>query len=197
MVREDAGGTCHEASHHRLQRRSGRRCTEPRPRSQRRGQGAGGGQEGRRRGSRRRLQGSTGGTQSSCISGGLRGVLQLRHEDPRRRQRHGQGRRCQQQDEGDDLHADGRDPGRSRIRSEEVSARVGLREGGFPRQVRQRRLGDRRAGHGVRAGQGQRRRVWRAVSVSPGVWLYQVAGDSLALELTAKGTKYYKDSDLN
>jgi lipid-binding SYLF domain-containing protein len=36
-----------------------------------------------------------------------------------------------------------------------------------------------------------------AVSVSPGVWLYQLTGDSLALELTAKGTKYYKDSDLN
>jgi lipid-binding SYLF domain-containing protein len=36
-----------------------------------------------------------------------------------------------------------------------------------------------------------------AVSVSPGVWLYQVTGNSLALELTAKGTKYYKDSDLN
>jgi len=36
-----------------------------------------------------------------------------------------------------------------------------------------------------------------AVSVSPGVWLFQVSGDSLALELTAKGTKYYKDSDLN
>jgi len=36
-----------------------------------------------------------------------------------------------------------------------------------------------------------------AVSVAPGVWLYQVSGDSLALELTAKGTKYYKDSDLN
>lgn len=36
-----------------------------------------------------------------------------------------------------------------------------------------------------------------AVSVSPGVWLYQVSGDSLALELTAKGTRYYKDTDLN
>jgi lipid-binding SYLF domain-containing protein len=36
-----------------------------------------------------------------------------------------------------------------------------------------------------------------AVSVSPGVWLYQVSGDSLALELTAKGTKYYKDTALN
>ena len=36
-----------------------------------------------------------------------------------------------------------------------------------------------------------------AISVSPGVWLYQLSGDSLALELTAKGTKYYKDKDLN
>ena len=36
-----------------------------------------------------------------------------------------------------------------------------------------------------------------AVAVAPGVWLYQLSGDSLALELTAKGTKYYKDSDLN
>jgi lipid-binding SYLF domain-containing protein len=36
-----------------------------------------------------------------------------------------------------------------------------------------------------------------ALSVAPGVWLYQMSGDSLALELTAKGTKYYKDSDLN
>jgi lipid-binding SYLF domain-containing protein len=36
-----------------------------------------------------------------------------------------------------------------------------------------------------------------AVSVAPGVWLYQVTDKGLALELTAKGTKYYKDSDLN
>jgi lipid-binding SYLF domain-containing protein len=36
-----------------------------------------------------------------------------------------------------------------------------------------------------------------AVAIAPGVWLYQVSGDSLALELTAKGTKYYQDSDLN
>jgi hypothetical protein len=36
-----------------------------------------------------------------------------------------------------------------------------------------------------------------AMSIAPGVWLYQVSGDSLALELTARGTKYYKDSDLN
>lgn len=36
-----------------------------------------------------------------------------------------------------------------------------------------------------------------AMSVSPGVWLYQLTDDGLALELTAKGTKYYKDKDLN
>jgi lipid-binding SYLF domain-containing protein len=36
-----------------------------------------------------------------------------------------------------------------------------------------------------------------AVSASPGVWLYQVTDKGLAVELTAKGTKYYKDSDLN
>jgi lipid-binding SYLF domain-containing protein len=36
-----------------------------------------------------------------------------------------------------------------------------------------------------------------AVSVSPGVWLYQLTDKGLALELTAKGTKYYKDDDLN
>jgi len=36
-----------------------------------------------------------------------------------------------------------------------------------------------------------------AMSISPGVWLYQLTDDGLAIELTAKGTKYYKDSDLN
>ena len=36
-----------------------------------------------------------------------------------------------------------------------------------------------------------------AVAVSPGVWIFQVTDKGLALELTAKGTKYYKDSDLN
>ena len=36
-----------------------------------------------------------------------------------------------------------------------------------------------------------------AVSISPGVWLYQLTDDGLALELTAKGTKYYKDEELN
>jgi lipid-binding SYLF domain-containing protein len=36
-----------------------------------------------------------------------------------------------------------------------------------------------------------------AVAVAPDIWLYQLTGDSLALEVTAKGTKYYRDSDLN
>lgn len=36
-----------------------------------------------------------------------------------------------------------------------------------------------------------------AMSISPGVWLYQLTDDGLAVELTAKGTKYYKDNDLN
>jgi len=36
-----------------------------------------------------------------------------------------------------------------------------------------------------------------AMSVAPGIWLYQLTDDGLAVELTAKGTKYYKDSDLN
>ena len=36
-----------------------------------------------------------------------------------------------------------------------------------------------------------------AISVSPGVWLYQLTDDGLALELTGKGTKYYKDDKLN
>ena len=36
-----------------------------------------------------------------------------------------------------------------------------------------------------------------AVSVSPGVWLYQLTDEGLAAEITAKGTKYYKDADLN
>jgi lipid-binding SYLF domain-containing protein len=36
-----------------------------------------------------------------------------------------------------------------------------------------------------------------ALSVSPGVWLYQLAGDGLAVELTAKGTKYFRDDTLN
>lgn len=36
-----------------------------------------------------------------------------------------------------------------------------------------------------------------AVSVAPGVWMYQMTDKGLALELTGKGTKYSKDDDLN
>jgi lipid-binding SYLF domain-containing protein len=36
-----------------------------------------------------------------------------------------------------------------------------------------------------------------AVSVSPGVWMYQLTDKGVALEVTAKGTKYLKDEDLN
>lgn len=36
-----------------------------------------------------------------------------------------------------------------------------------------------------------------AVSVSEGVWMYQLTDKGLALELTGKGTKYFKDDDLN
>ena len=36
-----------------------------------------------------------------------------------------------------------------------------------------------------------------AISPSPGVWLYQMTDKGLAAELTVKGTKYYKNDDLN
>ena len=36
-----------------------------------------------------------------------------------------------------------------------------------------------------------------AASVADGVWMYQLTDKGLALEITAKGTKYYKDGDLN
>jgi lipid-binding SYLF domain-containing protein len=36
-----------------------------------------------------------------------------------------------------------------------------------------------------------------ALPIAAGVWLYQLTEAGLALELTAKGTKYYKDDDLN
>ena len=35
------------------------------------------------------------------------------------------------------------------------------------------------------------------VSVSDGVWMYQLADMGLALKITAKCTKCYKDDDLN
>jgi hypothetical protein len=36
-----------------------------------------------------------------------------------------------------------------------------------------------------------------AVSVSDGVWMYQLTDKGLAAEITAKSTKYFKDDDLN
>jgi lipid-binding SYLF domain-containing protein len=36
-----------------------------------------------------------------------------------------------------------------------------------------------------------------AVAISKDVWLYQLTDEGLAAELTAKGTKYYKDDELN
>jgi lipid-binding SYLF domain-containing protein len=36
-----------------------------------------------------------------------------------------------------------------------------------------------------------------AVSVSDGVWMYQLTDKGVAVEITAKSTKYYKDDDLN
>lgn len=36
-----------------------------------------------------------------------------------------------------------------------------------------------------------------AVQISPGVYVYQLTSTGLAVELTAKGTKYYRDNDLN
>ncbi len=36
-----------------------------------------------------------------------------------------------------------------------------------------------------------------ATEVSPGVWVYQITKNGLALQLTLQGTKYYKDDDLN
>ena len=39
--------------------------------------------------------------------------------------------------------------------------------------------------------------VQGAVAVAAGVWMYQLTDKGLALEATVKGTKYWKDSDLN
>jgi len=36
-----------------------------------------------------------------------------------------------------------------------------------------------------------------AASVSEGVWMYQLTDKGLAAEISATGTKYYKDGDLN
>ena len=36
-----------------------------------------------------------------------------------------------------------------------------------------------------------------AISISPGIWLYQLTGTGLAAELTFKSSKYYPDKELN
>ncbi len=36
-----------------------------------------------------------------------------------------------------------------------------------------------------------------AIQVTDGIWIYQMTEAGLAVELTAKGTKYYRDNDLN
>jgi len=36
-----------------------------------------------------------------------------------------------------------------------------------------------------------------AAEVAPGVWVYQITKNGLALQLTLQGTKYYKNDDLN
>ena len=36
-----------------------------------------------------------------------------------------------------------------------------------------------------------------AAEVAPGVWVYQITKNGLALQLTLQGTKYYKDDNLN
>ena len=36
-----------------------------------------------------------------------------------------------------------------------------------------------------------------AASVSEGIWMYQMTDSGLALEIALKGTRYYKDGDLN
>jgi lipid-binding SYLF domain-containing protein len=36
-----------------------------------------------------------------------------------------------------------------------------------------------------------------AIEIAPGVWVYQITKNGVALQLTLQGTKYYKDDDLN
>jgi len=36
-----------------------------------------------------------------------------------------------------------------------------------------------------------------ADEIAPGVWVYQITKNGLALQITLQGTKYYKDGDLN
>ena len=36
-----------------------------------------------------------------------------------------------------------------------------------------------------------------AAEVAPGVWVYQITKNGVALQVTLQGTNYYKDDDLN
>ena len=36
-----------------------------------------------------------------------------------------------------------------------------------------------------------------AVQIDPGIWVYQITKNGIALQLTLQGTKYYKDDELN
>jgi len=36
-----------------------------------------------------------------------------------------------------------------------------------------------------------------ASEIAPGVWVYQITKEGLALQVTLQGTKYYKDDSLN
>ena len=49
------------------------------------------------------------------------------------------------------------------------------------------------------AAKGNNQGAWAAgaMSVSPGVWVYQLTDEGLALELSATGTKYFRDGELN
>ena len=49
----------------------------------------------------------------------------------------------------------------------------------------------------IKAGDGKGASIAGAASVSDGVWMYQLTDKGLALEITMKGTKYYKDDALN
>lgn len=49
----------------------------------------------------------------------------------------------------------------------------------------------------VKSGEGKGMSAAGAVSVSEGVWLYQLTDKGVAVEVTIKGSKYYKDDDLN
>jgi lipid-binding SYLF domain-containing protein len=49
----------------------------------------------------------------------------------------------------------------------------------------------------AKAGQGKGGEMSGAASVADGVWMYQMTDKGLSAEITAKGTKYYKDGDLN